>query len=129
MFFKIGVLKNFAKSTWKHQCKSLFFNKVETEKKKTETLAQLISCEFCEIFKSPFLIEHIWWMHLYIIKDLSAIHFIYFVTSFVSISNIFLFFSEVLLPPCFCSIPQSFLTCSLQFWHFLFLSLWFWNSC
>ena len=28
MFFKIGVLKNFAISTEKHLCRSLFFNKV-----------------------------------------------------------------------------------------------------
>ena len=28
MFFKIGVLKNFAKFTGKHLCQSLFFNKV-----------------------------------------------------------------------------------------------------
>ena len=28
MFFKIGVLKNFAKFTGKYLCQSLFFNKV-----------------------------------------------------------------------------------------------------
>ena len=28
VFYEIGVLKNFAKFTWKHLCQSLFFNKV-----------------------------------------------------------------------------------------------------
>ena len=27
---------------------------------KKETLAQVFSCEFCEIFKSTFSIEHLW---------------------------------------------------------------------
>ena len=42
MFFKIGVLKNFAKFTGKHLCN--FINK--------ETPTQVFSCEFCEIFKN-----------------------------------------------------------------------------
>ena len=50
---KKGVLKNFAKFTGKHLCQSLFFNKV------AETLAQVFSCEFCEIFKNTFFIEHL----------------------------------------------------------------------
>ena len=43
-----GVLKYFTKFTWKHLCQSLFFNKV------AETLAQVFSCRFCEIFKNTF---------------------------------------------------------------------------
>ena len=35
---------------------SLFFNKVI----KKEALAQVFSCEFCEIFKSTFFTEHLW---------------------------------------------------------------------
>ena len=27
---------------------------------KKETLAQVLSCEFCEIFKNTFLTEHLW---------------------------------------------------------------------
>ena len=27
---------------------------------KTETLAQVFSCEFCEIFKNTFFTEHLW---------------------------------------------------------------------
>ena len=47
-----GVLRNFAKFTGNNLCQSLFFNKVADLKK--ETLAQVFSCEFCEIFKDTF---------------------------------------------------------------------------
>ena len=50
VFFKKGALRNFAKFTGKHLCQSLFFNKVAGQ----ETLAQVISCEFCEISKNTF---------------------------------------------------------------------------
>ena len=48
-----GALRNFSKFTGKHLCQSLFFNKVAdlAWKFKKETLAQLFSCEFCEISK------------------------------------------------------------------------------
>ena len=64
VFCKKGVLGNFAKFTGKHLCQSLFFNKVAglrpatlLKKKlwhtcnfiKKDTLAQVFSCEFCEI--------------------------------------------------------------------------------
>ena len=41
---KKGVLRNFAKFTGKHLCQSL----------KKETLAQVFSCEFCEISTTTF---------------------------------------------------------------------------
>ena len=31
---------------------------------KKETLAQLFSCEFCEISKNTFSTEHLWWLLL-----------------------------------------------------------------
>ena len=46
---KKGVLENLAKFTGKQLCESLFFNKVAGG-----TLAQLFSCEFCQIFKNTF---------------------------------------------------------------------------
>ena len=53
-----GVLRNFAKLTGKHLCQSLFFNKVAGLRPATllkkETLAQVFSCEFCEISKNTF---------------------------------------------------------------------------
>ena len=51
VFCKKGVLRNFAKFTGKPLCQSLFFNKVPSKK---GTLAQVFSCEFCEISKDTF---------------------------------------------------------------------------
>ena len=48
------VLRNFAKVTGKRQYQSLFFNKACNFIKK-ETLAQVFSCEFCEISRNTFL--------------------------------------------------------------------------
>ena len=45
MFYKIGALKNFAEFTWK-QLRSVTLRKT--------TPVQVLSCEFCEIFKNPF---------------------------------------------------------------------------
>ena len=57
LFCKKGVLKNLAKFTGKHLRQSLSFNKVACAAYnfiKKETLAQVFSCEFCEIFKNIF---------------------------------------------------------------------------
>ena len=60
MFFKKGVLRNFAKFTGKHLCQRLFLNKVAGQRPKVcnfikkESLAQVFSCEFCEISKNTF---------------------------------------------------------------------------
>ena len=56
-FYKIGVLKNFAKFTGKNLCQSCVFNKVVglvCNFINKETLTQVFSCEFCEIFKNTF---------------------------------------------------------------------------
>ena len=44
MFFRIGVLQNFANFTGKHLCWSLFLIKS----------AKVCSCEICKIFKNTF---------------------------------------------------------------------------
>ena len=60
VFYKKGVLRNFAKLTRKHLCQRLFFNKVTAlacnfiEK---DTLTQVFSCEFFEISKNNFFTE------------------------------------------------------------------------
>ena len=57
MFCEKGNFRNFAKFTGKQQCQSLFLMKLQTEACnfiKKETLAQVLSCEFCEIFKNTF---------------------------------------------------------------------------
>ena len=52
MFREKGVLRNFTKSTGKYLRQGLFFNACNFIKK--ETLAQVFSCEFCEISKNTF---------------------------------------------------------------------------
>ena len=54
-----GVLRNFTTLTGKHLCQSLFFNKFAAFIKK-ETLAQVFSCQCCEISKNTFFTEHLW---------------------------------------------------------------------
>ena len=58
VFCKKGVLRNFLKFTGKHLCQNLFFNKVVIliliNFIKNQTLAQVFSCEFCEISKNAF---------------------------------------------------------------------------
>ena len=59
---KKGVLINFVKFTGKHLCQRLFFKKVAglgLNFIKKETLAQVFSCEFCEISMNTFFTEHI----------------------------------------------------------------------
>ena len=54
---KKSVLRNFAKFTGKHLCQSLFLNKVAGLK---ETVAHVLSCEFCKISKNTFFEEYVW---------------------------------------------------------------------
>ena len=71
------ALRNFAKFTGKHLCQSLFLNKgagrglhwvsflikLQAESCnfiEKETLAQVFSCEFCEISKNTFFTEYLW---------------------------------------------------------------------
>ena len=60
---KKGVLRNFVKLTIKYLCEGLFYNKVACLRPATlfkkETLTQVFSCQFCEISKTPFFIEHL----------------------------------------------------------------------
>ena len=59
VFCKNGVLRNFAKFTGKHLYHSLFFNKVAgLFFCKKETVAQMFSCEFCEISKRHLLLQN-----------------------------------------------------------------------
>ena len=58
-FHKKGVLKNLAKFTGKKLYQSLFLIKLQGNFIKKETLAQVFSCEFYEIFKNTFFTEHL----------------------------------------------------------------------
>ena len=53
MFCKKDVIRNFAKFIGNRLCQCLYFNKVAGFIK-IETLAQVFSCEFCEISKNTF---------------------------------------------------------------------------
>ena len=58
VFCKKGALRNFTKFTGKHLCQGLFFNEVAAlacNFIKKEGLAQVFSCEFCEICKNTSL--------------------------------------------------------------------------
>ena len=68
---KKGVLENFTKFTGTLLCQSLFFNKVAGLT--LETLAQVFSCEFCEIFKNTFFTEHLRTTTSIILKILSHV--------------------------------------------------------
>ena len=57
MFCRKGALRNFAKFTGEHLYQSLFLIKLQASDCNSiekETLAQVFSCEFCEIFKNNF---------------------------------------------------------------------------
>ena len=62
-----GVLRNFSEFTGKHLCQNLLLIKLLTcNFVKKETLAQVVSCEFCwKFLKTPFFVEHLWWLLLY----------------------------------------------------------------
>ena len=67
MFCKKGVLKHFAKFTGKHLCQNLFLIVAALRHAtflKKETLAQVFSCEFCEILKNTLLTEYLRWLIL-----------------------------------------------------------------
>ena len=52
VFCEKDVFKKFAKFTGKYLCQNLFFITLQASVLKKETLAQVFSCEFCEIFKN-----------------------------------------------------------------------------
>ena len=66
MFFKIGVLKNFANFTGKHLCWSLFLIELQVWRpywKQTPTL--VFSGEICETLKNIYFTEHLRWLLLW----------------------------------------------------------------
>ena len=63
---KDGVLRNFAKRTQLvNQLDLVSCNLV-----KKETLAQMFSCEFCEISKDTFFTEHLWVAALFVLPKM-----------------------------------------------------------
>ena len=70
MFFKINGLKKFAIFTGKHPYWSLFLIKLQVFNPATslETPTWVSACEYCEIFKNTFFIEHVYWLLLTITR-------------------------------------------------------------
>ena len=63
VFFKIGVLKNFAIFTGKYLCCFLSFIKLQAFRPATlskKDFNTALSCEYCEIFKSTSFTEYLW---------------------------------------------------------------------
>ena len=68
VFCKKGVLRNFTKFTGKHLCQSLFFNKVAGLRPATLLKKRLwhrcFPVNFVKFLRTPFFIEHLWWLLL-----------------------------------------------------------------
>ena len=68
LFCENGALRNYVKFTGKHQCESLFLNKVTglwpATLLKKETLAQVFSVNFTKFLRTPFLTEQHRWLLL-----------------------------------------------------------------
>ena len=62
VFCEKTVLKDLAKFTGKRVYRSLYFNKVEgggLQFYQKKTPAQVLSCEFCKIFRNTYFEEHL----------------------------------------------------------------------
>ena len=75
MYFRIGVLKNFAMFTGKHLCWSLFFNKYAGLKAcnfiKKRLQHRFFPVKFPKFLRTPFFTEHVRWLLLKISHELS----------------------------------------------------------
>ena len=61
VFCEKGVLRNFAKFTGKDLCRSLFFSNVAGPKP--------FPVNFAKFLRTPFIIEHLWWLLLSILNE------------------------------------------------------------
>ena len=72
VFYKKGVLRNFAKLTGKHLCQGLFFNKVAGLRPATLLKRRLwhrcFLVNFLKFLRPTFFIEHLWWQLLEIVR-------------------------------------------------------------
>ena len=68
VFCKKGVLRNFGKFTGKHQCQSLFFNKVAGLRPATllekRPWHRCFRVNIVKFLRTSFLTEHLWWLLL-----------------------------------------------------------------
>ena len=62
MFFKMGILENFANFTGKHLWQSFFLINLQALRPVNllkQTTAQVFCCEISKIIKTPFLTDHL----------------------------------------------------------------------
>ena len=99
-----GVLRNFAKFTGKHQCQSLYFNKV-VNFIKIDTLAQVFTSGFCGISKNTCLVEHVWTTaSVYFLIEMNKLNIFRDIFRFVSkFCTLYLDLSSSALPLAHCS--------------------------
>ena len=68
MFYKKGVLRNFAKFRVKHLCQRLFLNKIAALRPATLLKRSLwhrcFPLNFAKFLRTPFFTEHVWWLLL-----------------------------------------------------------------
>ena len=87
MFYKKIVLRNFAKFTGKHMCRSLFFNRVIEKREKIlywkrDSGGVFFHESFTKFLTTPFLIEHLRWLllhffHSYSLHLMRQMHLVY----------------------------------------------------
>ena len=73
MFFKVGVLKNFANFTGKHLCWSLFLISLQDFRPacnfiKKRLLHRCFPVKFGKFLRTPIFTEHLQWLLLYFVK-------------------------------------------------------------
>ena len=73
VFCKKGLLRNVTKLTGKHQCQSLFFNKVgglrPTISLKKRLRHRCFAVNFAKFLRPPFFTEHLWWLLLAVLLE------------------------------------------------------------
>ena len=62
MFFKTGVIRNFAICTGKHLCWSLFLIKLQAEPLPKRVLTQVIPVILAKFLRTTFFMEHLRWL-------------------------------------------------------------------
>ena len=104
VFCKEGALRNFAKFTEKHQCQSLFFNKVAGLGPATLLKKKLwhwcFPVNFAKFLRTPFFTEHLRWLLLFIanLRKTYGSWIAFCCFSFITkLINLFLFLWNILL--------------------------------
>ena len=99
MFRKKKYLQKFRKTDKKKPVSEFLLQVLGQQLK--DTSSQVFSCQFCEIVRNTFFIEHLWWLFLPILKLLdsqrqwckwiSKLVKIYFISTFLVLVGIFVF--------------------------------------